>query len=128
MYAIKVVQTYGQEILEYENYSDHLKGALVKAKRSNCIKFFTYGVFYSQIFFFYAYAYYWAGYLRWNEVEDINGVVFTGGRCVTVIFCMLFGTMGLTGSLPHYSALAEAKVAGTMAYSVIDSKPKIDSN
>ena len=50
----------------------------------------------------------------------------SGGKCITVIFCMLFGTMGLSASLPHVSALAEGKIAGTLAYSVIDEKPKIN--
>ena len=126
LYAIKVVHTYNQESLEHKNYSNHLITALKKGNKSNLFKHVSYALFYSGIFFFYAYAFYWAGYLKWNEVRDFNGEIFTGGKCITVIFCMLFGTMGLSASLPHVSALAEGKIAGTLAYSVIDEKPKIN--
>ena len=77
------------------------------------------------MFFFYAYAYYWAGYLRWNEVKDINGNIFTGGQCIGIIMCIMLGTMGLSQAAPHIVALTEGKVAGTMAFSIIDHKSKI---
>lgn len=79
----------------------------------------------SSMFFFYAYAFYWGGYLRWNELKDINGNVFSGGSCLSIMFCMLFGSMGLSGGFPHLSALSEGKVAGTLAFSIIDHVSKI---
>ena len=77
------------------------------------------------MYFFYAYAYYWAGYLRWNEFKGIDGKAFSGGQCIGIIMCIMLGTMGLSQAAPHVIALTEAKVAGTMAFSVIDHKSKI---
>ena len=128
MYAIKVVQTYNQELLEHKNYTNHLTTALVAGKKSDFFKSISYAFFYACTMFFYGWAFYWAGYLRWNEVKDINGNEFNGGTCITIIFCMLFGTMGFTTAGPNIGALAEGRVAGTLAFGVIDHEPEIKAN
>ena len=44
------------------------------------------------IYAFYAYSLYMGGLLRWNEVAE-GGVVYTGGKVLAIIFCIMFGAM-----------------------------------
>jgi len=76
----------------------------------------------------YAYSFYFGGYLIWNEYEQYEGKVYTGGVIIAVIFCVVFGSLGLTGAGPAMSAISEGRVAGNFAYTVIDQKPSIVIN
>jgi hypothetical protein len=37
-------------------------------------------------------ALYFGGYLRWNEVTE-GGKLYTGGKVVGIMFCIVFGAM-----------------------------------
>jgi ATP-binding cassette subfamily B (MDR/TAP) protein 1 len=78
-----------------------------------------------SFFVLYAYAFYFGGVLRWNKVEANPGEFYTGGRIVGVLFCVVFGAMMLGGAGPHLKAVAEARIAGRIAFEAIDEQPKI---
>lgn len=44
------------------------------------------------------------------------------------MFSVIFGAFYLGGAVPHIKSLNEAKIAGKMAYDVIDCMPKVDPN
>ena len=73
----------------------------------------------------YAYAFYFGGVLRWNAVESSPGVVYSGGKLIGVLFCVVFGAMMLGGAAPHLKAISEGRVAGRLAFDAIDQVPSI---
>ena len=76
----------------------------------------------------YAYSFYFGGYLIWNNFEVSEGKPYTGGVIIAVIFCVLFGSLGLTGAGPAMISISEGRVAGRFAFDVIDQKPSIKIN
>lgn len=75
---------------------------------------------FGSFFCLYAYAFYFGGVLRWNAVEAEPGVVYSGGRIIGVLFCVVFGAMMLGGAGPHMKAIGEGRVAGRIAFEAID--------
>ena len=67
--AIKVVHTYGREELESNNYNKYLNKTLDQAKETNKFKSFGMTIFGCVINFFYAYCFYFGGFLRWNKFK-----------------------------------------------------------
>ena len=78
-----------------------------------------------SFFLLYAYSFYFGGVLRWNKVESSPGVVYTGGKIIGVLFCIIFGAMMLGGAGPHLKAIQEGRVAGRIAFEAIDHVPRI---
>jgi hypothetical protein len=75
-----------------------------------------------MIYGFYGYSFFWGGYLRWNDI--MNGDrEYTGGAIIATMFSAVFGAMMLGSVGPHISAVAEGRIAGKLAFSVIDRKP-----
>jgi len=44
------------------------------------------------------------------------------------MFSVIFGAFNLGGAVPHIKALTEGRIAGKLAYDVIDNSPKVDPN
>ena len=80
---------------------------------------------FGSFFCLYAYAFYFGGVLRWNAVEAEPGVVYSGGRIIGVLFCIVFGAMMLGSAGPHLKAIGEGRVAGRIAFETIDQVPGI---
>ena len=76
----------------------------------------------------YAYSFYFGGFLIWNDIEVREGKQYTGGVVISVIFCVVFGSLGLTGATPAITAISEGRVAGKFAFDIIDHKPDIVIN
>ena len=79
-------------------------------------------------FAFYAYTFFVGTLLKYYKVEMREGVVYSGGAIISIMFCVLFGGFGLGGAGPHFLAMNEGRIAGRMAFEVINHKPKIDCN
>jgi len=75
---------------------------------------------------FYAYAFFFGGYLRYTSMEENNtDQEYSGGRIITIMFCIIIGCFTLAGIGENLKAVFEGKVAGKMAFDVIDHVPKI---
>lgn len=74
----------------------------------------------------YAFAFWIGGYLRQEKVEE-RGEVYTGGMIIAIMFSVIFGAFMLGGAVPHVKALTEGRIAGKLAYEILDNNPKIDS-
>jgi hypothetical protein len=44
------------------------------------------------------------------------------------MFSIIFGSFSLGGAAPHIKSITEAKIAGKMAYEVIDAVPNVNPN
>ena len=74
---------------------------------------------------FFAYCFFMAGLLRWNGFTNYNGELITGGETVTIIFIMLISTTAVATAGTNLPAISGAKVAGKMAFEVIDQIPGV---
>lgn len=75
--------------------------------------------------FFYAYSFYFGGYLRWNDVTNFDGREYSGGAIITIMFSTVFGAATLGTITPHTKAVSEGQIAGKLAYDTIDLVPKV---
>jgi hypothetical protein len=76
---------------------------------------------------FYAFAFYFGGYLRWERI--MNGdEEYTGGAILAVMLSIVFGCFQLGAAGPHVRAVTEGKIAGKLAHDVIDHIPGILPN
>ena len=55
-----------------------------------------------------------------------NGVEITGGRILACIWCVIFGSMGLSFSGPLLKVVKEGQVAAFLAFKVIDHEPSVN--
>ena len=125
--SIKVVHTYGQELLEDRNYGKYLNRAWVTGRAMVRKTGVGKASIMSIIFAFYAYSFFWGAYLRWNNVDAQNGA-YSGGVIITVMFTVIFGAFNLGTAVNHLKTVQEGQVAGHLAFEVIDHKPLIPSN
>ena len=79
-----------------------------------------------NIFLFYAFGLYFGGYLRYNKVENVGGKLYSSGAIIAIMFSVIFGSFNLGGAGPHIKSISEAKIAGKLAYDVIDAVPDVD--
>lgn len=122
--GIKVVHTYGNEILETMNYDKYLIRARKSSGRQNVKMAGGFAFLMSFFFLFYAFALYVGGRFRVDNIKTSeNGKVYSAGQIIAIMFCVLFGAFGLGAGAPHFKAVQEGKVAGKMAYAVMDHKP-----
>jgi ATP-binding cassette subfamily B (MDR/TAP) protein 1 len=127
LHAIKVVHTYGQELLEMENFNKYLSRTREIGKKQSLKKSIGTSLMFMLIFGFYGYSFYWGGYLRYNDIKN-GDVEYTGGSVIGVLFCVIFGAFNLGGAGPHFVSLAEGKIGGKLAFEVIEQLPKIEPN
>ena len=89
----------------------------------------TNGLLFAIIFAFYAGSLYFGGYLRWNDIKTSeDGVLYSGGRVITIRFCVVIGAPQLGGIGPAITAVQQGRVACKLAVNIIDQVPKVDSS
>ena len=114
-------------MLEEINYGKYLSRALVTGKKMARKTAIGKSSLLSIIFCFYAYAFFWGAYLRWNNVEAKDGA-YSGGVIITVMFTVIFGAFNLGTAVNHLKTVQEGQIAGHLAFEVIDHKPLVPSN
>lgn len=124
-----MVQTYGQEQLEIANFTKHLERSKKAGKERSVRVAFGVGLLYLLMFSFYAYSFYWGGYLRAESIEDESKEAkYSGGSIISIMFCIMIGCMQLGGLGENSKPIIEARVAGKMLCEVVDQIPGIESN
>jgi len=68
--SIKIVQTYGNEELELNNYCKYLDRAKKVQRKTSILSAISMGLMFYAMMLFYAAAFYFGGYLRWNKIEE----------------------------------------------------------
>ena len=61
------------------------------------------------IFGFYGYAFYFAGYSRWNGFTDKDGNIVTAGTIMICIFCVIMASMSVAGVAPNITQITIVK-------------------
>lgn len=102
--SVRVVHTYGNEILEYNNYSKYLDRARIQQRKSSRYVACSYALLFGLIYAFYACALYFGGLLRWEEIRE-GDRLYTGGRIITIMFAIVFGAMQLGAAGPAITAM-----------------------
>ena len=123
--SIKIVQTYGNELLELKNYVKYLDRAKQQKFKSQIFVSLAFAFFFFIIYAFYGYSLYMGGYLRWEQIKE-GGELYTGGRVISIMFCIMFGAMMMGSMGPAVTAIQQGKVAFKLALNVIDQKPIVD--
>lgn len=76
---------------------------------------------------FYAAAFWVGGYLRINDI--MNGDrPYSGGAIIAIMFSIVLGAFQIGSLGPHMKGITEGKIAGRLAFEVIDAKVDVDSN
>lgn len=114
-----MVQTYGTEMLESQNYTKYLaKSDDAQRKMANNFSLGLAALFLT-IFWFYGYALYFGANLRVNETEIRPGETYTAGVIISVMSCVIIGSFALGGASSNWKIVTEARVAGKMANDTI---------
>lgn len=56
----------------------------------------------------------------------MGGKLYTSGAIIAIMFAIFWGSLDLGGAGPHIKSISEAKIAGKLAYDVIDAVPSVD--
>lgn len=82
--------------------------------------------FFAVIFGYYGYAFYSGSYfITWQIKNPKFGRDYSNGDILSCFFGIVFGVFSLGMATPNIKAITEGKVAGKIAYDVIDRKPQI---
>lgn len=82
--------------------------------------------FFFVMFGYYAYAFYTGSFLITKQTENTqSGKPYTSGDILACFFGIVFGVFSLGTATPNMKAITEGKVAGKVAYDIIDRKPRI---
>lgn len=106
-------------MLENKNYAKYLDKAREIGKKQAFRVGIGHSLLFSIIFGFYGYSFFWGGYLRYNKYENGSSGEYTGGVVLAIMFSVVFGAFSFGGAFPHMASIAEAKVAGKLAFDVI---------
>lgn len=122
--AIRVVVAFGQEEKEAINYTKYLERARKAGVKTNCKGSLVLAFFLCSIFSTYAFSFYlgsiWIYYDIWNNTHSR---VYSVGDVLSCFFGVIFGMFSLGMAGPNIKAVSEGKVAGKMAFDIIDRKP-----
>lgn len=78
------------------------------------------------MFGYYAYAFYTGSLLITTGVINSNtGLAYTSGDIISCFFGIVFGVFSLGMATPNIKAITEGRVAGKMAYDIIERVPEI---
>lgn len=84
-------------------------------------------LFFASIFGTYAYSFYmgsvWIYKGFWN---DTYGRTYSAGDILSCFFGVVFGMLSVGMAAPNIKAVTEGRVAGKLAFDIIDRQPAID--
>jgi hypothetical protein len=120
------VHTYGQEAKEAELYKKYI--GKVRKEQLILVEGISSGIalVMASIFLFYGYAVGLGAYCRNAELEVRPGEPYTGGKLITVMFCVITASFTIGFASNNVKEVREAQIAGRMCYEVIDNKPSVD--
>ena len=122
-----MVVAYGQEVKEVKNYTKYLNRARDAGIRTHCRGAFAMGIFFASTFGMYAYAFYLGSiWIQYNIYNYTFYRTYTAGDILSCFFGVIFGMMSVGLAAPNLKAVADGRVAGKLAFDIIDRKPAID--
>ena len=124
--AIKVVFAFGQEETEIKNYEKYLERAKKTGIKTHMIGAIAIGGFFSTIYGYYAYSFFVGSYMVTKEIKNTNsGNNYSSGDIISCFLGVVYGIFSIGFATPNLKALTEGRVAGKMAFDIIERKPAI---
>ena len=85
------------------------------------------GGFFLSLYGYYTYSFYVGSYMVTEEIENTNkGKPYSSGDVLGCFLGLAYGIFSLGLATPNFKALSEGRIAGKMAYEIIERKPKIN--
>jgi hypothetical protein len=81
-------------MLELKNYSKYLERTKAIGKKQTFRKSIGTALMFMLIYAFYAYSFFWGGFLRYNDIKN-GDENYTGGHVIGILFCVIFGAFNL---------------------------------
>jgi hypothetical protein len=113
-----------REVKIYSKYLEQAKKAGITTHIKASI---VAGAFMGSIFAVYSFSFYMGSvWIEQGFNNDTFDRGYTAGDILSCFFGVVFGMFSVGMATPNLKAVAEGKVAGKMAFDVIDRVPKID--
>jgi ATP-binding cassette subfamily B (MDR/TAP) protein 1 len=121
-----VVVAYGQELKEQRNYNKYLDRARKAGVKTHLKGSLVLAMFMASIFATYSFSFYMGMVWIYNDIyNDTFDRMYKPGDILSCFFGVVFGMFSVGMATPNLKAVAEGKVAGKMAYDIIDREPQI---
>ena len=118
------MQAFGQELKEADNYNRFLGRAKEAGTKVHFKGGAVIAIFFFFIFMVYGYAFYMGSvWIMEGFYNPINDGPYTSGDVLSCFFGVIFGMFSLGMAHPNIKAVAEGRVAGKMAFDIIDRVP-----
>jgi ABC-type multidrug transport system fused ATPase/permease subunit len=125
--SIKVVQSFGREELEAENYVKYLQNSIDVGREGVIGIALSQGGMYGVIYVFYAYSFWFGSVLIGSKDESFTGT-YSGGEVFAIMFIVMVGGFFI-GNIPvHSGAVNDAKIGGKLAFDVIHHQSDIPTD
>ena len=118
--------SFGAEQQEMKKYVAHLDESKREGLKSALRAGSGIGVFWVAMFLAYGIGFYVGGLAIRNNWHDTHGNIYTAGQILTVFFSVIFGMFSLGMAAPNLRAMGEGIAAGTLIFSIIERKPKLN--
>ena len=106
------------------NYEKYLGRARTTGVKTHMKSSLALAGFFFVMFAYYAYAFYTGSWLVYKQVNNSNSdKIYSAGDIMSCFFGVVFGVFSLGMATPNIKAVTEGRVAGKMAYEIIDRKP-----
>ena len=84
-------------------------------------------IFFASIFGTYAYSFYMGSVWIYKDFKNHTfDRAYSAGDILSCFFGVVFGMLSVGMASPNIKAVTEGRVAGKMAFDIIDRKPNID--
>lgn len=122
-----MVFAFGQEETEIKNYDKYLARAKAIGIKGHMKGALAVGGFFLAVYAYYPYSFYIGSYFITGQVENINNndAVYSGGDIMSCFLGVIYGIFSLGMAAPNFKAIAEGKIAGKMAFDIIERVPVI---
>lgn len=121
-----MVVAYGQEVREQRNYNKYLDRARKAGVKTHLKGSLVLALFMASIFATYAYSFFMGSVWIYHQIyNDTFQRTYQAGDVLSCFFGVVFGMFSVGMASPNLKAVAEGKVAGKMAFDIIDRKPAI---
>jgi ABC-type multidrug transport system fused ATPase/permease subunit len=84
------------------------------------------GFFFFSIYGYYSYSFFAGSFMITQRYENWNsGKLYSSGDILACFLGVVYGIFSLGMAAPNFKSLSEGRVAGKMAFDIIERKPKI---
>lgn len=117
---------FGQEETEIRNYEKYLQRARKTGIKTHLTGALAIGGFFVTLYGYFSYSFYVGSYMVTGRViNDNSGELYSSGDVMACFLGLVYGVFSLGLATPNFKALTEGRVAGKMAYDIIERTPKI---